>query len=61
MQVEVCPGFEHSKTLLKLKGRIEATSIFPLRFIEKCKFITLYDDHEKVTLLSKLPNCVELE
>jgi hypothetical protein len=61
LQIETWPGFEPTKTIFKVKGQLDTRNVFPCRLITSTKFCTIYDDDEKVTILSKLPNAVELE
>jgi hypothetical protein len=60
MQVDLWPGFEASKTLLKVKGQLDTITVLPCKLVTSTKFCTIYDE-ENVTILSKLPNSVELE
>jgi hypothetical protein len=60
LQVELWPGFEATKTVLKVKGQLDTTNVFPCRYLTNTKFCTICDE-ENVTILSKLPNSVELE
>jgi hypothetical protein len=60
LQVELWPGFEATKTVLKVKGQLDTTNVFPCRYLNSTKFCTICDE-ENLTILSKLPNSVELE
>ncbi len=45
LQVETFPGFEKTKSVLRVKGSSETTCIFQSRLIENCKFIKICDDN----------------
>jgi hypothetical protein len=60
LQFDYWPGFEATKTVLKVKGQLDTTTVFPGRYLTNTKFCSIYDD-DNVTILSKLPNSVELE
>jgi hypothetical protein len=61
IKVTTCPGFDVTKTVLKVTGKSAKTTVFKCEKIEKMKCISIGDKDGNPIYLSKLLNTSELE